>query len=65
MAYAKLRPLQGAVVPRLFGELQYNNIKALISDIGSVCLAAPEGSMLKLDKFSPLGPPGPYCALSL
>lgn len=51
-AYAKLRPLQGTVVPRLFGELRYDNTTALLmSDIGSVCLAAPEGGMLGLDRF--------------
>ncbi|KAK4241748.1 hypothetical protein C8A03DRAFT_12019 [Achaetomium macrosporum] len=51
-AYTKLRPLQGTVVPRLFGELQYDNTTALLmSDIGGVCLAAPEGGMLELDEF--------------
>ena len=52
VAYAKLRLLQGTVVPRLFGELQYGNTPALLmSDIGGVCLAAPEGGMLELDEF--------------
>lgn len=51
-AYAKLRPLQGTVVPRFFGELQFDNtIALLMSDIGNVCLAAPEGGMLELDEF--------------
>ncbi|KAK0655244.1 hypothetical protein B0T16DRAFT_314567 [Cercophora newfieldiana] len=51
-AYAKLHLLQGTVVPRLFGELQYDNTPALLmSDIGGVCLAAPEGGMLELDEF--------------
>ncbi|KAK4655748.1 hypothetical protein QC762_305130 [Podospora pseudocomata] len=51
-AYAKLRPLQRIVVPRLFGELQYDNTPALLmSDIGGACLAAPEGGMLELDEF--------------
>ncbi|KAK3689466.1 hypothetical protein B0T22DRAFT_172643 [Podospora appendiculata] len=51
-AYAKLRPLQGTVIPRLFGELQYDKTAALLtSDIGGVCLAAPEGGMLELDEF--------------
>ncbi|KAK4442787.1 hypothetical protein QBC34DRAFT_363173 [Podospora aff. communis PSN243] len=51
-AYAKLRPLQGAVVPRLFGELRYEGIPALLlSDVGDVCLAAPNGGMLELDEF--------------
>ncbi len=50
--YAKLRPLQGTVVPKLFGEVQYDNTRALLmSDIGGVCLAAPEGGMLELDEF--------------
>ncbi|KAK0640841.1 hypothetical protein B0T16DRAFT_418545 [Cercophora newfieldiana] len=52
VAYAKVRPLQGIVVPRLFGELQYDNTTALLmSDIGGMCLAAPEGGMLELDEF--------------
>lgn len=50
--YAKLRPLQGTIIPKLLGELQYDNTRALLmSDIGGVCLAAPEGAMLELDEF--------------
>ncbi|KAK0624023.1 hypothetical protein B0T14DRAFT_428230, partial [Immersiella caudata] len=48
-AYAKLHLLQGIVVLRLFDELQYDNTPALLmSDIGGVCLAAPEGPACKL-----------------
>ncbi|KAK3317700.1 hypothetical protein B0T19DRAFT_296467 [Cercophora scortea] len=51
-AYAKLLPLQGTVIPRLFGELKYDKTSALLmSDIGGVCLASPEGGMLELDEF--------------
>ena len=48
--YAKLRPLQGVVIPRLFGELTYDNKRALLlSDLGGTCLSAPEGALLELD----------------
>jgi hypothetical protein len=51
-AYAKLRSLQGTVVPILFGELRDDNTLALfLSDVGGVCLAAPDGAMLKLEEF--------------
>ncbi|KAL2017963.1 hypothetical protein VTK56DRAFT_1495 [Thermocarpiscus australiensis] len=46
--YAKLRPLQGIVIPRLLGELRYDNARALLlSDIGGACLATPEGALLE------------------
>lgn len=51
-AYAKLRPLQGTVVPKLFGELEYDDTRALLmSDTGGACLASPEAGMLELDEF--------------
>lgn len=50
--YTKLRSLQGIVISRLFGELRYDNTRALLlSDIGGVCLATPEGSLLELADF--------------
>ncbi|KAK3363174.1 hypothetical protein B0T25DRAFT_587189 [Lasiosphaeria hispida] len=48
--YAKLRPLQGVVIPRLFGELVYDSEKTLLlSNIGGPCLSTPEGALLELD----------------
>lgn len=53
--YAKLGSLQGIVIPKLFGELRYDNTRALLlSDIGGVCLATPEGALLELADFRPL-----------
>lgn len=50
--YTKLRPLQGTVIPKFFGELKYNDARALLlSDIGGVCLATPEGALLEVDDF--------------
>ncbi|KAK3934945.1 hypothetical protein QBC46DRAFT_424450 [Diplogelasinospora grovesii] len=47
--YAKLRPLQGIVIPKFFGELRYDNAGALLlSDIGGACLATPKGALLEL-----------------
>jgi len=47
--YARLRPLQGTVIPELFAELGYDNARALLlSDIGCVCLATPEGALLDI-----------------
>lgn len=47
--YAQLRPLQGTVIPKLFGEVRYENTRALLlSDIGGACLAMPEGGLLEL-----------------
>ncbi|KAH6628907.1 hypothetical protein F5144DRAFT_605015 [Chaetomium tenue] len=50
--YAKLVPLQGVVIPRCFGQLRYEGTRALLlSDIGGVCLATPEGGLLDLGDF--------------
>ncbi len=50
--YTKLRPLQGTVIPRYFGELRYEGKRAiLLSDIGGACLATPEGLLLEMDDF--------------
>lgn len=48
--YALLRPLQGMVIPQFFGEIRYDNTKALLLlDIEGTCLAAPEGGLLELE----------------
>jgi hypothetical protein len=50
--YAKLAPLQDVVIPRCFGQLRYEGTRALLlSDIGGVCLATPEGGLLDLGDF--------------
>ncbi|KAL2190507.1 hypothetical protein L209DRAFT_184802 [Thermothelomyces heterothallicus CBS 203.75] len=50
--YAKLAPLQDVVIPRCFGQLRYKGTRALLlSDIGGVCLATPEGGLLDLGDF--------------
>ncbi|KAK0701107.1 hypothetical protein B0T21DRAFT_379317 [Apiosordaria backusii] len=50
--YARLRPLQGTVIPKFLGELRCDNTRALLlSDIGGVCLATPEGALLEVADF--------------
>ncbi|KAK3342025.1 hypothetical protein B0T25DRAFT_431580, partial [Lasiosphaeria hispida] len=50
--YATLCPLQGIVIPKLFGELGYGNARALLlSDISGACLATPEGALLEIADF--------------
>ncbi len=47
--YATLRPLQDAVIPRYFGEVTYQDKRAiLLSDIGGAALATPEGLLLEV-----------------
>ncbi|KAH7228441.1 uncharacterized protein BKA55DRAFT_583661 [Fusarium redolens] len=54
-AYHKLQPLQGTVIPRFYGMIQFNDIRALIlSDIGGDCLATPEGAVLDKQDLRPL-----------
>jgi tRNA A-37 threonylcarbamoyl transferase component Bud32 len=49
--YERLRPLQGRVVPRLLGQIEYDGGRALVlDDIGGVCLADPSGGMVMLEK---------------
>ncbi|KAK4152615.1 hypothetical protein C8A00DRAFT_16080 [Chaetomidium leptoderma] len=51
-AYTKLLPLQGVVIPRCFGQLRYDNARALLlSDIGGACLAEPDGALLEVPDF--------------
>ena len=50
--YARLRPLRGVVIPKLFGEIRFENAPALLlSDLGDACLATPEGSLLEIPEF--------------
>ncbi|KFH47537.1 hypothetical protein ACRE_016130 [Hapsidospora chrysogenum ATCC 11550] len=47
--YARLRPLQGIVIPEFLGEVDYENTPALLlSDIGGECLATPQGALLEV-----------------
>ncbi len=51
-AYAKLRPLQGVVIPRYFVELVFEEKRAIVlSDIGGAALATPEGLLLELPEL--------------
>lgn len=54
-AYRRLRPLQGLVVPRCFGEVRYNGDRALIfEDVGGHALGSPEGSLLSIEELAPM-----------
>ncbi len=51
-AYERLRPLQGVVIPRYFGEVRYRNRRTMVlEDIGGESLATPAGMLVKLDEF--------------
>ncbi|KAM0424464.1 hypothetical protein ACHAPT_010388 [Fusarium lateritium] len=46
-AYDKLKCLQGDVIPRCYGQIEYDGRRALIlSDVGGDCLATPAGAVL-------------------
>ncbi|UPK90863.1 hypothetical protein LCI18_001798 [Fusarium solani-melongenae] len=46
-AYEKLKGLQGDVIPRCYGQIEYDGERALIlSDVGEACLATPDGAVL-------------------
>ncbi|KAH7247810.1 hypothetical protein B0J15DRAFT_551482 [Fusarium solani] len=46
-AHDKLVCLQGDVIPRCYGQIEYDGKRALIlSDIGGACLATPDGAVL-------------------
>lgn len=50
--YARLRPLQGTVIPQLFGEVSYRGNRALLlSDIGGASADSPEGCLMDVAKF--------------
>ena len=52
-AYNRLKPLQGVVVPRCFGEACYEGTRALVlADVGGHSLATPEAGTLTLDQLS-------------
>ncbi|KAF5620250.1 hypothetical protein F52700_11571 [Fusarium sp. NRRL 52700] len=47
-AYHKLQRLQGTVIPRFHGTIQFNNVSSMIlSDVGGHCLSVPEGAVLE------------------
>ncbi|KAK4102499.1 hypothetical protein N658DRAFT_423642, partial [Parathielavia hyrcaniae] len=51
-AYARVRSLQGVLVPQCFGEFRYDKVRALLlSDIGGANLAEPEGSLLEVSEL--------------
>lgn len=53
--YDQLKPLQGVVVPRCYGQLQYNGSRALMLEhLGGVSLVSPEGATLTLQELSDL-----------
>jgi len=50
--YAKLKPLQGIVIPKLYGQVSYDKTRSLLlSDVGGVNLSTPAGSLLELSEF--------------
>jgi hypothetical protein len=54
-AYHRLKPVQGLVVPNLYGLCRYNGMRALILDhLSGVSLASPEGATLCLEELSDL-----------
>lgn len=51
----KTQPLQGRFIPICFGQIDYDDTRALLmSDIGGACLATPEGAILRHDELQPL-----------
>ncbi|KPM39094.1 hypothetical protein AK830_g7458 [Neonectria ditissima] len=54
-AYKKLKSLQGIVIPNFYGQVRFNEARAIIlQDIGGVSLAEPAGATLDFDTFSTL-----------
>ncbi|RSL61280.1 hypothetical protein CEP54_006327 [Fusarium duplospermum] len=54
-AYEMLKPLQGYFIPTCFGQIDYDDTRALLlSDIGGACLATSEGAVLRHDELQPL-----------
>lgn len=50
--YARLRPLQGTVIPELFGEVSYRGNRALLlSDIRGASADSPEGCLMDVAQF--------------
>jgi hypothetical protein len=54
-AYQRLRPLQGAIIPRFYGLLRYNGTRAMLLEyLGGISLSAPEGATMTLEELSSL-----------
>ncbi|KAL2255334.1 hypothetical protein VTK26DRAFT_3587 [Humicola hyalothermophila] len=54
-AYSQLKPLQGIVIPRCYGRLRFNGVRALLLEhLGGVSLVSPEGATLTLQELSDL-----------
>ncbi|KAI0868497.1 hypothetical protein GGS24DRAFT_482232 [Hypoxylon argillaceum] len=54
-AYRQLKPVQGILVPKLYGQVKCNGTRwLLIQDVGGVPLASPEGALLEIKKLSEL-----------
>lgn len=54
-AYNRLKPLQGVVIPKCYGQLHYNGSRALMLEyLGGVSLVSPEGATLTLQELSDL-----------
>jgi hypothetical protein len=54
-AYTRLKPLQGVVIPRMYGSLHYHGTRALMLDyLDGVSLPTPEGGTLELEELSAL-----------
>ncbi|CAH0043141.1 unnamed protein product [Clonostachys rhizophaga] len=54
-AYHKLHRLQGIIIPRLYGSIEYSHTRALIlSDVGGFTLATPQGAVLDKRDLKPL-----------
>ncbi|KAG8668436.1 hypothetical protein FPOAC2_07719 [Fusarium poae] len=55
VAYDKLRSIQGIVIPKFYGMVNYNDRRALVlSDLGGHPLATPEGAVLNKTDLEPL-----------
>lgn len=53
--YSRLKPLQGVVIPRCYGQLNFNGSRALLLEhLGGVSLVSPKGATLTLEKLAEL-----------
>ncbi len=53
--YRELQPLQGCVIPRYYGEIDYDGSRAiLLEDVGGFSLVDPGGAVLSEDDLRPL-----------
>lgn len=54
-AYQRLNPLQGAIIPKFYSLLRYNETKAMLLEyLGGISLSAPEGATMTLEELSSL-----------